>query len=156
MTWLPRYSVFLRDGTVCIVSFGSFSSSSSFGNASPRSFSKMNADFATFKTAMLDGTVPLRQTHAQIKSQECTAFSGTTCCLHGFMLLLVGLTQDCSSTATFKGVCACISRSKPHAFILENVDTIDTATGEEDEKEYHGWRWRNALNRILILLCHCR
>ena len=44
--------------------------------------------------------------------------------------------KDCSSTATFNGVCHCVEKSQPSAFILENVDSMDTSSGEEDDREW--------------------
>ena len=45
--------------------------------------------------------------------------------------------QDTSSVSTFKGVRKVLNRSRPHVLMLENVDSIDSQTGseEEDSKE---------------------
>ena len=36
---------------------------------------------------------------------------------------------------TFKGVCAALRNTQPMAFILENVDSLDSANAEDD-REY--------------------
>lgn len=51
-------------------------------------------------------------------------------------------TEDCSSTSTFKGVCHILEESHPHVVILENVDSIDTPTGELDDDQEHLIRTR--------------
>ena len=45
--------------------------------------------------------------------------------------------QDTSSVSTFKGVRKVLHRSRPHVLMLENVDSIDSQTGpeEDDTKE---------------------
>lgn len=37
--------------------------------------------------------------------------------------------------STFKGVAKAVEKSKPHVVVLENVDAIDSPTGDEEEKE---------------------
>ena len=41
--------------------------------------------------------------------------------------------QDTSSVSTFKGVRKVLQRSRPHLLMLENVDSIDSQTGTEDD-----------------------
>ena len=46
-------------------------------------------------------------------------------------------TEDCSSTSTFNGVGHILEVSRPHVAILENVDSMDTPTGEVDDDQEH-------------------
>ncbi|CAL1145414.1 unnamed protein product [Cladocopium goreaui] len=55
---------------------------------------------------------------------------------------------DCSSTATFNGVCHCVEKTQPSAFILENVDSMDTSSGEEDDREQTKSNLQMALNYL--------
>ena len=42
-----------------------------------------------------------------------------------------------------------MDRSKPHVLILENVDSMDSATGEDDDPDHSRWiRQTNSDNKI--------
>ena len=81
----------------------------------------MNVQFNSLTNAMAEGKVTwlwswsihLVNTLAEV-------------CLHS---------EECSSTLTFAGVRVVLEQSKPHVVLLENVDSIDTHTGEEEDKE---------------------
>ena len=45
------------------------------------------------------------------------------------------MAEDCSSVATFKGVCHVLKETRPLTFILENVDSLEVGNNGEEEKE---------------------
>ena len=45
------------------------------------------------------------------------------------------IAEDCSSVATFKGVCHIIRETRPLAFILENVDSLETSGNNPDDEK---------------------
>ena len=42
--------------------------------------------------------------------------------------------QECSSVSTFRGVVTIVKQCRPRIIVLENVDSIDSATGEVENE----------------------
>ena len=84
----------------------------------------MNNDFEALQWAMASDIV--QYLPALCSSNPCSRFS--RCSLAHL--------KECSSVATFKGVCHILTVCAPHVFILENVDSLDSGSGAgEDSKE---------------------
>ena len=104
----------------------------------PRSFSKMNCDFSMLKTAMEDDT-DTSLGYEQWNRNNCEILINIV--NHDSMITKLQTrtktvdTEECSSTATFKGVISILRTAQPHALILENVDSIDAATSRGDDQD---------------------
>ena len=121
-----------------------------------RSFSKMNNDRELLRRAMADDVVDCLRSRVDLSNllnfrdylyllfiDDCCLTSQETCIVADTVCqvslsplrLCLNLSKDCSSVNTFKGVSTILKTCEPMAFILENVDTMDSNATGDDEKE---------------------
>ena len=107
----------------------------------------MNVNFQELKTAMSDGkaTCP-RWSALDFDNYNKHIYNTWLYCTitivytHYIKLLyhwtpeLVTSDQECSSVSTFRGVVTIVKQCRPRIIVLENVDSIDSATGEVENE----------------------
>lgn len=68
---------------------------------------------------------------------------------------LNGDDEDCSTAATFRGVLFIIKTTQPAIVILENVDSIDAAPGQNSEEEQKPLETQYSLQSHHICCVYC-
>ena len=89
----------------------------------------MNTEFSTNRTAMADGRA------FQRTQRNIFLFVASANVARDALLLCHSCLEECSSTSTFKGVCHILTTVQPDLLLLENVDSIDSPSGEDEVRE---------------------